>query len=69
MFWYEYPAWTEHPIRASGSWTTDMQTGDVDNDGDLDVVIPNGSGLQWYENPRPGGDPRTSTLDRASDRH
>ena len=60
MFWYEYPAWTKHPIRASGSWTTDMQVGDVDNDGDLDVVIPNGSGLQWYENPRPGGDPRTA---------
>ncbi|MGB5890800.1 MAG: FG-GAP-like repeat-containing protein [Thermoanaerobaculia bacterium] len=60
MFWYEYPAWTEHAIRASGSWTTDMQVGDVDNDGDLDVVIPNGSGLQWYENPRPGGDPRTT---------
>ena len=60
MFWYEYPAWSKHPIRASGSWTTDMQVGDVDNDGDLDVVIPNGSGLQWYENPRPGGDPRTA---------
>ena len=61
MFWYEYPSWTKHPIRATGSWTTDMQVGDVDNDGDLDVVIPNGSGLQWYENPRPSGDPRTAT--------
>ena len=60
MFWYEYPAWTKYAIRASGSWTTDMQTGDVDNDGDLDVVIPDGSGLQWYENPRPGGNPRTT---------
>lgn len=61
LFWYEYPSWTKHPIRASGSWTTDMQVADIDNDGDLDVVIPNGSGLQWYENPRPGGDPRIAT--------
>ncbi len=61
MFWYEYPGWSQHTIRASGSWTTDMQVGDIDNDGDLDVIIPNGSGLQWYENPRPGGDPRTDT--------
>ena len=60
LFWYEYPNWTKHPIRASGSWTTDMQVGDVDLDGDLDVVIPNGSGIQWYENPRPEQDPRTA---------
>jgi len=59
MFWYEYPNWTKHSIRASGSWTTDMQTGDIDDDGDPDVIIPNSSGLQWYENPRPAGDPRT----------
>jgi hypothetical protein len=59
MYWYEAPAWTKHPIRASGSWTTDMQAADLDADGDVDVVIPNSSGLQWYENPGPGGDPRT----------
>ncbi|MGB7492010.1 MAG: FG-GAP-like repeat-containing protein [Thermoanaerobaculia bacterium] len=61
MFWYEYPDWTEHAIRATGSWTTDMQVADIDNDGDLDVVIPDSSGLEWYENPLPGGNPRTST--------
>jgi hypothetical protein len=59
MYWYEYPSWTKHAIRASGSWTTDMQTADIDSDGDPDVVIPNSAGLQWYENPRPSGDPRT----------
>ncbi len=59
MYWYEYPAWTRHTIRAAGSWTTDMQAGDVDDDGDLDLVIPDSAALRWYENPRPGGDPRT----------
>lgn len=59
MYWYEYPSWTKHTIRASGSWTTDMQAGDLDGDGDLDVVIPDASAVKWYENPRPGGDPRT----------
>ncbi|MCP4203257.1 MAG: hypothetical protein GY769_15140 [bacterium] len=61
MFWYEYPTWTKHTIRASGSWTTDMQVGDIDGDGDLDVVIPDSSAIKWYENPRPGFDPRTAT--------
>ncbi len=60
MFWYEYPLWTKHAIRPSGSWTTDMQAADLDADGDLDLVIPDAAALKWYENPLPGGDPRTA---------
>ncbi|MEO8167723.1 MAG: VCBS repeat-containing protein, partial [bacterium] len=57
LFWYKYPAWTKYRI-ATGSFTTDMQTADIDGDGDLDVIIPkNGSAVTWYENPRPGGNP------------
>ncbi|MCZ6662371.1 MAG: VCBS repeat-containing protein, partial [Actinobacteria bacterium] len=60
MYWYEYPDWTKHAIRANGSWTTDMQVIDIDGDGDLDVVASEDGGvLNWYENPRPGGDPRS----------
>jgi len=63
LFWYEYPAWTKHKI-SSGSFTTDMQVGDIDNDGDFDAIIPRGkstgSTIWWYENPRPGSSPANS---------
>jgi hypothetical protein len=32
------PHWTKHRI-AGGFFTTDMQVGDADQDGDLDVII------------------------------
>ena len=62
MYWYEYPGWTKHAIRSTGSWTTDMKTADVDRDGDADVLVPDAAGLKWYKNPRPAGDPRAGSL-------
>ncbi len=58
MHWYEYPNWTKHTIFPTRSWSVDMQVGDVDADGDLDIIIPGQGGIKWYENPRPTGDPR-----------
>lgn len=67
LYWYRYPSWTKHVIVPPGvtGFTTDMQVGDVDNDGDLDLIIPKGRSVGgsvfWYENPRPTADPTVDT--------
>jgi hypothetical protein len=41
-------------------FTTDMRTGDVDNDGDIDLIVADGkdsSNVMWYENPLPEKSP------------
>ncbi|MCG5055155.1 MAG: VCBS repeat-containing protein [Myxococcales bacterium] len=55
--------WVRHEIaKATIEFTTDMQLGDVDRDGDLDVLVPDGdkgNNVLWFENPqketKPGG--------------
>ncbi len=64
MYWYEYPSWTKHTIFPTGSWSTDMQVGDIDNDGYIDIIAPigkSGGSISWYKNPSPNGNPRTDT--------
>jgi hypothetical protein len=63
LVWYHYPDWGKHVIH-QGQCAVDMQVGDVDRDGDLDVIVPDdyqgrtgGKTLVWYENPRPKGNP------------
>jgi hypothetical protein len=60
LVWYAYPSWRKTVIaKATQEFTTDMQLGDVDGDGDPDVIVPDGEKgkLCWFENPRPKGDP------------
>ncbi|MBA7655971.1 hypothetical protein ES703_63884 [subsurface metagenome] len=68
LVWYSYPpkgvlrkeslglrtTWSKAIIAEGGYKTVDGEVGDVDGDGDLDVVM---GGLIWYENPRPHDDP------------
>jgi hypothetical protein len=57
LVWYRYPDWTRTVIATGGYKTVDGEAGDIDGDGDLDIVM---GGLIWYENPLPGGDPATA---------
>jgi hypothetical protein len=54
LVWYRFPGWQKSVIAQDGYDTVDGELGDIDKDGDLDVVM---GGLVWYENPRPGGNP------------
>ncbi|MFH0953203.1 MAG: FG-GAP-like repeat-containing protein [Verrucomicrobiota bacterium] len=61
MYWYRYPGWTKYRVaEARVEFTTDMQAGDVDGDGDADIIVPDGGSggdLAWFENPRPASNP------------
>jgi hypothetical protein len=57
LVWYAAPDWEMGTIAEGGYKTVDGEAGDIDGDGDLDIVM---GGLIWYENPRPATDPSES---------
>jgi hypothetical protein len=69
LYWYEVGAgYARRTIRSNPNpdeFTTDMQVGDIDNDGNVDLIIadsgPNNVGtIFWVKNPRPA-DPRVGS--------
>ncbi|MDH3580968.1 MAG: VCBS repeat-containing protein [Hyphomicrobiales bacterium] len=60
LTWWRWP--DLHPTQiatARVEFTTDGLLADIDGDGDLDIVTPDGDkkdNLLWFENPRPDGD-------------
>ena len=46
VVWYEAPNWVKHTIANSANSESGSAAGDIDGDGDIDVVV----GTVWYEN-------------------
>ncbi|MBK9473705.1 MAG: VCBS repeat-containing protein [bacterium] len=56
LAWYKSPSWTPMVIGVANSqFTTDMEAIDLDGDGDIDIVVPDGTaGVYWFENQNSG---------------
>jgi hypothetical protein len=57
LAWYRYPDWKKTVIaNAEKEFTTDCQSVDVDADGHVDIVVPDGPdsrNVVWFRNPGP----------------
>ncbi len=52
MKWYQAPDWDAHEVAvADVAFIGHMQAGDIDADGAIDLVVPDGDLIYWFENP------------------
>ena len=56
LVWYASPDWNAKTVAvADEEFTTDMEAADVDGDGDIDLIVPDGlAGVYWFENQQQG---------------
>ncbi|MBM3335565.1 VCBS repeat-containing protein [Candidatus Sumerlaeota bacterium] len=56
LAWYRAPGWAKTIVAGGVDFGTEIQVGDIDNDGDLDILAPDTlkkENVLWFENPRP----------------
>jgi hypothetical protein len=51
LFWYENPTWAKRAIAPTHKISTDVETGDINGDGKIDVIAISLKSLYWYRNP------------------
>ena len=57
--WLSYPSLETHPVADGGNVWMEIQAGDVDGDGRMDILAPDmaASEVVWWKNPAPEDDP------------
>jgi len=51
LAWYENPSWSRHAVSDTGAFSTDQEVGDVDGDGQADVISLTYDGVVWFRGP------------------
>lgn len=51
LVWYASPDWRKATISTDQRIRTDVETGDIDGDGRIDVIVLTDDGLGWFRNP------------------
>lgn len=51
LVWYASPAWEKHVVSTGHAIRTDIEIGDIDGDGRMDIVAVTDDGIGWFRNP------------------
>lgn len=51
LVWYQGPSWKKHVVSDKHAIRTSIKVGDINGDGESDIVAVSDSGLLWFKNP------------------